>query len=122
MYYTVITYTLWGLALSPGFCELFFIQNLGTRLVGLWSLALEVSVCSSSTPTLQCLSNTQPLTEYFTGPEGTYKKRINKGPPMGIAESYGEVLEQLWSGNNGCVAPRNLKVVGANRLQRQLHW
>ncbi len=65
----------------------------------------------------QCLSNTQPLTEYFIGIKGNekpYKKHINKDNPLGmggaIAESYGALLEEVWSGSCSCVAPRQFKV------------
>ncbi len=65
----------------------------------------------------QCLSNTEPLTEYFVGikdNEKPYKKHINKMNPLGmggaIAESYGALLEEMWSGNCSCVAPRHFKV------------
>ncbi len=66
----------------------------------------------------QCLSNTVRLTEYFLGtPAGykPYKKHINKSNPLGmggaIAEAYGALLEDMWTGKCNCVAPRQFKVV-----------
>ena len=43
-----------------------------------------------------------------------YKKHINKVNPLGmsgaIAETYGALLEDMWSGKFTCVAPRHFKV------------
>ncbi|CAI8056970.1 Ubiquitin carboxyl-terminal hydrolase 4 [Geodia barretti] len=63
---------------------------------------------------LQCLSNTEPLTEYFTG--GAYKKHINKKNPLGmqgqVAETYGTLLDDMWSGNScSTCSPRQFKTV-----------
>ena len=66
---------------------------------------------------LQCLSNTRPLSEYFLGTPAGYKpyvKHINKANPLGmggaIAEAYGALLEEMWSGKCSSVAPRQFKV------------
>ncbi len=68
-------------------------------------------------PLLQCLSNTPPLTEYFLGTEAgykPYKKHINADNPLGmggaIAEAYGGLLEDIWSGKCSVAAPRQFKV------------
>ncbi len=68
-------------------------------------------------PPLQCLSNTAPLTEYFLGTEAgykPYKKHINADNPLGmggaIAEAYGALLEDIWSGKCSVAAPRQFKV------------
>ena len=65
----------------------------------------------------QCLSNTTPLTEYFVGTKAgykPYKKHINRDNPLGmggaIAEAYGALLDDIWSGKASCVAPRHFKV------------
>ncbi|XP_064399096.1 ubiquitin carboxyl-terminal hydrolase 4-like [Halichondria panicea] len=65
---------------------------------------------------LQCLSNTAPLTEYFLGTEAgykPYKKHINADNPLGmggaIAEAYGALLEDIWSGKCSVAAPRQFK-------------
>ena len=65
----------------------------------------------------QCLSNTTPLTEYFVGTQAgykPYKKHINRDNPLGmggaIAEAYGALLDDIWSGKASCVAPRHFKV------------
>lgn len=72
----------------------------------------------------QCLSNTAPLTEYFLGEGGDekpYKKHINKDNPLGmggaIAQSYGALLEEIWSGKCSVTAPRNFKVSHKYRVQ-----
>lgn len=66
---------------------------------------------------MQCLSNTTPLTEYFIGTQAgykPYKKHINRENPLGmggaIAEAYGALLDDIWSGKTSCVAPRHFKV------------
>ena len=57
------------------------------------------------------------MTEYFLGTPAGYKpymKHLNKSNPLGmggaIAESYGALLEEMWNGKFGCVAPRHFKV------------
>ncbi|XP_043934596.1 ubiquitin carboxyl-terminal hydrolase 4-like [Protopterus annectens] len=61
---------------------------------------------------LQCLSNTPPLTDYFL--KGEYWGEINKENPLGmmgkIAEAYGELIKQMWSGRHSYVAPRDFKM------------
>eukprot|EP00761_Pharyngomonas_kirbyi_P012405 gb/GECH01012432.1/.p1 GENE.gb/GECH01012432.1/~~gb/GECH01012432.1/.p1 ORF type:complete len:861 (+),score=178.12 gb/GECH01012432.1/:1-2583(+) len=60
---------------------------------------------------LQCLSNTRPLTEYFIS--GQYKKEINRQNPLGmqgnIAEQYGELINKIWSGKHSSVSPSKFK-------------
>uniref|UniRef100_A0A4W3JYA0 Ubiquitin carboxyl-terminal hydrolase n=1 Tax=Callorhinchus milii TaxID=7868 RepID=A0A4W3JYA0_CALMI len=60
---------------------------------------------------LQCLSNTGPLTDYFL--QGKYEDELNRENPLGmrgeIAESYAELIKQMWSGRNSYVAPRMFK-------------
>ncbi|XP_019850806.1 PREDICTED: ubiquitin carboxyl-terminal hydrolase 4-like isoform X2 [Amphimedon queenslandica] len=68
---------------------------------------------------LQCLSNTEPLVEYFIGKEGKaekpYKKHINRNNPLGlggvIAESFGALLNDMWTGQNSYLIPRRLRNV-----------
>ncbi len=63
--------------------------------------------------TLQCLANTPGLTEYFTF--GKYVRFINRTNPLGfkgkIAEEYGAMLGEIWSGKYTVVTPRGLKQV-----------
>lgn len=66
---------------------------------------------------VQCLSNTPVLTDYFVGTQAgykPYKKHINRDNPLGmggaIAEAYGALLDDIWSGKASCVAPRQFKV------------
>ena len=61
---------------------------------------------------LQCLSNTQPLTEYFFD---DYQKHINRNNrPLGtdgaIAEAYGALIKEMWSGQVNHVLPHRMKV------------
>ena len=47
--------------------------------------------------------------------EKPYRKHINKDNPKGtkgaLAETYGELLEEIWSGQNSYLAPRQLKMM-----------
>eukprot|EP01113_Clastostelium_recurvatum_P027005 TRINITY_DN3249_c0_g1_i3.p1 TRINITY_DN3249_c0_g1~~TRINITY_DN3249_c0_g1_i3.p1 ORF type:complete len:929 (-),score=274.41 TRINITY_DN3249_c0_g1_i3:1131-3872(-) len=65
---------------------------------------------------LQCLSNTAPLTLYFLG--NMHKRDINVDNPMGcggrLAEEYGNLVAEMWSGRYGTAAPRDFK----SRLER----
>lgn len=60
---------------------------------------------------IQCLSNTVPLRDYFI--KNDYRKDINRKNPMGmngnIAESFGNLLRQMWKTNKKCVSPKSLK-------------
>ena len=60
---------------------------------------------------LQCLSNAQPITDYFLSSK--YKRELNRDNPLGmrgaLAEHYAITLEHMWSGDYRYVAPRNLK-------------
>lgn len=61
---------------------------------------------------LQCLSNTPPLTEYFLNDK--YQEELNFDNPLGmrgeIAKSYAELIKQMWSGKFSYVTPRAFKV------------
>lgn len=63
--------------------------------------------------TLQCLANTPGLTEFFT--DGKYTRYLNRTNPLGfkgrIAEEYGALLKEIWSGAYSTVTPRGLKQV-----------
>ena len=60
---------------------------------------------------IQCVAQTPGLTEYFT--EGRYIRHINRTNPLGykgkIAEEYGALLKEIWSGQYATIAPRGLK-------------
>ncbi|KAI8075312.1 hypothetical protein BC940DRAFT_248979 [Gongronella butleri] len=60
---------------------------------------------------LQCLSNTEELTNWFLA--GNYKNDLNRDNPLGmggqIAENYGNLIEKLWSGTLSHVPPREFK-------------
>lgn len=60
---------------------------------------------------LQCLSNTQPLTQYFTNKCHFYE--LNRTNPLGmkghIARRYGDLTQDLWSGSSRSLAPLKLR-------------
>ncbi len=60
---------------------------------------------------LQCLSNVPLLTEYFFHDE--YKDHINRDNPLGmkgdVAQAYGELIHEMWSGRSSSCAPKSLK-------------
>uniref|UniRef100_A0A914WPL0 Ubiquitin carboxyl-terminal hydrolase n=1 Tax=Plectus sambesii TaxID=2011161 RepID=A0A914WPL0_9BILA len=62
---------------------------------------------------LQCLSNVVDLTQYFLS--GRYEDDINEDNPLGmhgqLARSYGELIQQMWSGSHRSVLPRKLKTI-----------
>ncbi len=61
--------------------------------------------------TLQCLSHTPHLNEFFTDDE--YLPRINRTNPLGwhgkVAEEWGNLVKELWSNKYRVVAPRKFK-------------
>ena len=60
---------------------------------------------------LQCLSHTQPLTEYFL--YSNWQKEINISNPLGmqgkIAESYGALVTRMWRGEKKILSPSKFK-------------
>lgn len=60
---------------------------------------------------LQCLSHTDPLVDYFL--QDKYKEDLNTVNPLGmkgeVAEEYADLVKKLWSGSSGSLAPRELK-------------
>ncbi|WVR09644.1 hypothetical protein IAU60_006717 [Kwoniella sp. DSM 27419] len=82
----------------------------GKGLVGLQNLG---NTCFMNSA-VQCLSNTQELSEYFLS--GVYNSELNRDNPLGmhgkIAEAFGEVVENLWAATSNSYAsysPRTLK-------------
>lgn len=61
--------------------------------------------------TIQCLSNTPHLTDFFLS--GAHKEQINRDNPLGwqgkIADEWAALLADMWSGKFRVVAPRGLK-------------
>lgn len=98
-------------------------------MFNVWLLLLENVFYS-----LQCLSNTPPLTEYFLNDK--YQEELNFDNPLGmrgeIAKSYAELIKQMWSGKFSYVTPRAFKVsivstfsimaVSSPRGQKQVLW
>lgn len=62
---------------------------------------------------VQCLSHTQPLTEYFL--ENDWKSEVNADNPLGmggrIAEGYGALIDRMWRGTKTTVNPEDFKGV-----------
>jgi ubiquitin carboxyl-terminal hydrolase 8 len=60
---------------------------------------------------LQCLSNTKLLTQYFL--KNQHVSDLNRDNPLGmkgeIAYQYASLLKELWSRNGGSVVPRQFK-------------
>ena len=60
---------------------------------------------------LQCISNVPALTEYFLRRE--YLQHINRDNPLGmkgdVAQAYGELITNMWSGKISYYAPKALK-------------
>jgi hypothetical protein len=60
---------------------------------------------------LQCVSNVRALTEYFLRDE--YISHINRDNPLGmkgdVAQAYGELMKEMWSGKTNFCAPKSLK-------------
>ncbi|WVW86415.1 hypothetical protein I302_108461 [Kwoniella bestiolae CBS 10118] len=82
----------------------------GKGLIGLQNLG---NTCFMNSA-VQCLSNTQELSEYFLS--GVYTEELNRDNPLGmhgkIAEAFGEVVENLWSAPTSSYhsySPRTLK-------------
>ncbi|XP_077995197.1 ubiquitin carboxyl-terminal hydrolase 32-like isoform X2 [Glandiceps talaboti] len=60
---------------------------------------------------LQCISNTQPLTQYFE--KNVHLYEFNRSNPLGmkghIARRYGDLVQDLWSGTAKSIAPLKLR-------------
>ncbi|VDP43483.1 unnamed protein product [Heligmosomoides polygyrus] len=61
---------------------------------------------------LQCLSNVPELTGYFLS--NRYVEDINERNPLGthgeLARAYGDLLHNMWSGENSSIVPRKVKM------------
>ncbi|XP_018105104.1 ubiquitin carboxyl-terminal hydrolase 32 isoform X1 [Xenopus laevis] len=60
---------------------------------------------------IQCVSNTQPLTKYFIS--GRHLYELNRANPIGMkghmAKCYGDLVQELWNGTQKNVAPLKLR-------------
>ncbi|KAJ8367869.1 hypothetical protein SKAU_G00078970 [Synaphobranchus kaupii] len=60
---------------------------------------------------IQCVSNTKPLTEYFIS--GRHLFELNRINPIGMrghmAKCYGDLVQELWSGTQKNIAPLKLR-------------
>lgn len=61
---------------------------------------------------LQCLSATIPLTDYFLG--YNYRSEINAKNPLGsggkLVNSFGSLIKAMWLGNSRTVKPQTFKI------------
>ncbi len=62
---------------------------------------------------LQCLSQTPPLIDYFISEK--FKNDINVDNPLGmkgeIAEEYANLIKSICAGTHSSIAPRELKAI-----------
>jgi ubiquitin C-terminal hydrolase len=69
---------------------------------------------------LQCLSNTIELTKYFCF--DLFKRDMNKDNPLGmggkLANSYAELIKDMWLSNSQRTAPHELKKVVGKRVTK----
>ncbi|KAJ7406795.1 hypothetical protein WISP_131482 [Willisornis vidua] len=69
---------------------------------------------------IQCVSNTQPLTRYFIS--GRHLYELNRTNPIGMkghmAKCYGDLVQELWSGTQKNIAPLKLRQ-GINHSKRK---
>jgi hypothetical protein len=69
---------------------------------------------SSDLHSLQCLSNVQPLREYFIGEIYAYREHINYTNPLAaggeVAIAYGTLIEKMWDGKWRYISPQQIKV------------
>jgi ubiquitin carboxyl-terminal hydrolase 6/32 len=61
---------------------------------------------------LQCVSNTQALTQYFAA--NMHLLELNRDNPLGmkgnIAKDYGDLVRDIWKGKSRTIAPLRLRV------------
>eukprot|EP00002_Diphylleia_rotans_P020272 TRINITY_DN3937_c0_g1_i2.p1 TRINITY_DN3937_c0_g1~~TRINITY_DN3937_c0_g1_i2.p1 ORF type:complete len:708 (-),score=130.67 TRINITY_DN3937_c0_g1_i2:126-2249(-) len=77
-------------------------------LVGLRNLGMTCFMNSS----VQCLSNTAALREYFLS--GTHTREINRDNPLGtkgeLVAEFSDLISELWQGGAGEIIPRKFKM------------
>ena len=71
---------------------------------------------------LQCLSNTEPLVKFFL--LDIYSQHVNKKNPLGaggrLAQSYSDLIKELYAGESKYVAPWEVKkIIGWRARQFQ---
>ena len=90
--------------------KVFRITMSKTHVPGLCGLS-NLENTSYMNSVLQCLSNVPSLTQYFLGDE--YKQHVNRENPLGmkgdVAQAYGELIHEIWSGRNSSYAPKSIQ-------------
>ncbi|XP_059151065.1 ubiquitin carboxyl-terminal hydrolase 15-like [Physella acuta] len=78
---------------------------------GLCGLANLGNTCFMNSA-LQCMSNVGRLTDYMLS--NVWEKELNKENPLGmrgeIANTYAELIRDIWSGHKSYTVPRNFKI------------
>ncbi|XP_076439323.1 ubiquitin carboxyl-terminal hydrolase 8-like [Babylonia areolata] len=81
--------------------------NVGPAMTGLRNLG---NTCYMNS-TVQCLNNTTPLVSYLLN--DSYLNDINRDSSQGmhgeVVDEFAVVVKALWSGQNRCITPRDLK-------------
>ncbi|XP_059147856.1 ubiquitin carboxyl-terminal hydrolase 15-like [Physella acuta] len=89
---------------------------------GLCGLANLGNTCFMNSA-LQCMSNVGRLTDYMLS--NVWEKELNKENPLGmrgeIANTYAELIRDIWSGHKSYTMPRNFKIA-VSRFAPQCSW
>ncbi|CAF3581966.1 unnamed protein product [Rotaria sp. Silwood1] len=92
--------------------------SLSSSLIGFTGISNPANSCFMNA-TIQCLSNTRELRDYFL--ESCYLSEINRTNPLGmkgaIAEEFGSLIKNLWNGKLNWTNANRLRILAAQRHQ-----